>query len=234
MSAPGPLEDPEDSDARMVDQVPLAMLFSLSLHNGELGTATSPVAIPPQGGDTVNVASCCPVVLPRRAVASPHWFCMEAAVASPQPFWEQLGGCNCSPIQNPMEHGRRGSTTLVAASLGVCSQPQLPSQVIVSPGGEAADSTLGVPAPGRGVQLKLKGEMVLLPEADSLLFIASPVVLNLNELNRKGACVCEGKRCACRRGVLLLRRTNPCSSGQAYPFPTIHSKLGPIFKTAGL
>ena len=36
------------------------------------------------------------------------------------------------------------------------------------------------------MSLKLKGEMILLPEVDSLLFVASPVVLNLNELNRKG------------------------------------------------
>ena len=34
--------------------------------------------------------------------------------------------------------------------------------------------------------LKLKGEMILLPEVDLLLFVASPVVLNLHELNQKG------------------------------------------------
>ncbi len=73
-----------------------------------------------QGADTLNVATCCPVVLPLRAVASPHWVCMEAAVASPQLLPEWLGWRKCSPMQT---HAG-GSTTLVAASLGVCSQPQ--------------------------------------------------------------------------------------------------------------
>ncbi len=30
-----------------------------------------------KGVDTLNVVSCCPVVLWRRAVASPHWVCTE-------------------------------------------------------------------------------------------------------------------------------------------------------------
>ena len=43
------------------------------------------------------------------------------------------------------------------------------------------------PRPGQpATPLKLKGEMILLPEVDLLLFVASPVVLNLHELNKKG------------------------------------------------
>ncbi len=34
--------------------------------------------------------------------------------------------------------------------------------------------------------LKLKGEMILVPEADCILFEASPVVLSLDDLNRRG------------------------------------------------
>ncbi len=57
--------------------------------------------------------ACCPIVLPRRAVASPHWVCMEAAVVSPQPLWEQLGRCNSSPMltQWGVAIARWGSTT---------------------------------------------------------------------------------------------------------------------------
>ena len=47
------------------------------------------------------------------------------------------------------------------------------------------------PRPGQpATPLKLKGEMILLPEVDSLLFVASPVVLNLHELNKKGNFSC--------------------------------------------
>ena len=49
------------------------------------------------------------------------------------------------------------------------------------------------PRPGQpATPLKLKGEMILLPEVDSLLFVASPVVLNLHELNKKGNFSCSG------------------------------------------
>ncbi len=38
------------------------------------------------------------VVLSHRAVASPHWVCMEVAIASPQLFQEQLGRYKISPM----------------------------------------------------------------------------------------------------------------------------------------
>ena len=51
----------------------------MSLHNAPSDVATS-------------------VVLPHRAVASPHWVCTQAAVASPKLLWECLGRCKSSPM----------------------------------------------------------------------------------------------------------------------------------------
>ncbi len=46
---------------------------------------------PAQAGNTLPSNAATSVVLPHHAVVSPHWVCMEAAVASPQPLWEQFG-----------------------------------------------------------------------------------------------------------------------------------------------
>ncbi len=63
-----------------------------------------------KGADTLNVAWCCPVVL---------WHCPIGFVL----------GCICvtaasTQTQQANATARRGSTTLVTASLGVCSQPK--------------------------------------------------------------------------------------------------------------
>ncbi len=70
------------------------------------------------------------VVLPRHAVASPHWVCMEAAITSPQPLWEQLGRCKCSPMQTQWGDATAqwGSTT----QRSVCPHPDSSGVVQIS------------------------------------------------------------------------------------------------------
>ncbi len=64
-----------------------------------------------------------------------HW----AAFTLLQLLQEQLGRCKCSPMQTQCGNAtaRWGRTTLVAALLGVCSQPQ--ASFAVSVGSERGD-----------------------------------------------------------------------------------------------
>ncbi len=62
--------------------------------SGNRGTARQGklvVARSPFGQEHTPSDAATSLVLPCRAVASPHWVCMEAAVASPQLLQEQLG-----------------------------------------------------------------------------------------------------------------------------------------------
>ncbi len=62
-----------------------------------------------QGADTLksdrSVASCCCIVLLRHAVASPHWVCMGAVVASFDHSGSGWGKGNADPMQR--RDGRR-------------------------------------------------------------------------------------------------------------------------------
>ncbi len=81
-----------------------------------------------QAGNTLPAtqqpASCCPVLLWRRPIG----FVWGAAVALPQLLLEQQGQCKSSLMLKQWGDttARWGSTTLVAAPLGVCSQPKGP------------------------------------------------------------------------------------------------------------
>ncbi len=66
--------------------------------------------------------TCRCVVLPRHAVASPHWVCIGLYLLHPN----HSGSTTAASIETQWGDAtaRRGSTTLVPASLRVCSQPE--------------------------------------------------------------------------------------------------------------
>ena len=65
-------------------------------------------------------------VLSRHAVVSPHWVCIGLLLHRPYHSRSSWGNATATSIQTQWGNAtaRWGSTTLVAASLGMCSQPQ--------------------------------------------------------------------------------------------------------------
>ncbi len=70
--------------------------------------------------------TCC-VLLSRHAVASPHWVSIGLLLHCPNHSQSSWGDVTAASIQTQWGDATTqwGSTTLVAASLGVCSQPHI-------------------------------------------------------------------------------------------------------------